>query len=585
MINRLNLFRNVGQFDSVNSASNIPLSHIVLIYAENGRGKTTLAAILRSLASGDPLPISERRRLAAPHPPHVALECTGGPPDAVFMNNAWNRLVPNIVVFDDIFIDENVYSGLAVDPEQRQNLHELILGAQGIALNTGLQHLIQRVEAHTRELRLKADAIPALDRGALSVDDFCALQERADIDEAIQATERNLAAAIEQDAIRDASLFDALSLPEFDVDEITRLLERDLPSLNATALEEVQEHFASIGDDGEAWISDGMRRIPDEAAEPRSCPFCAQDLRGSPIINHYRDYFSVAYADLKAAVSGALSGITRLHTGEIPAAFERAVRVCGERRQFWSRFAEVPEISLDTAEIARHWRAAREAAQSALQAKQTSPLERMSLSTEAQAEIAAFHNQRQKIAALNQRLQETNTTLYIVKEQAAAGNRAALTSDLARLSAVKARHTPDTATRCTDYLNERAARAAVEQQRNQARARLEHYRERIFPAYETAINIYLQRFNAGFRLAQVTAVNTARGSSCTYNVVINDRPVAVGSVSTPGAPSFRNTLSAGDRNTLALAFFFSPPSTQIQPSRIKLSSSMIRSQAWMSIGP
>jgi hypothetical protein len=33
--------------------------------AENGRGKTTLAAILRSLGSGDPLPISERHRLAA----------------------------------------------------------------------------------------------------------------------------------------------------------------------------------------------------------------------------------------------------------------------------------------------------------------------------------------------------------------------------------------------------------------------------------------------------------------------------------------------------------------------------------------
>jgi wobble nucleotide-excising tRNase len=459
-------------------------------------------------------------------------------------------------VFDDIFINENVYSGLAVDPEQRQRLHELILGAQGVTLNSGLQQLIQLVEGHTRELRAKADAIPARERGTLSVDDFCALQERADIDAAIQATERNLAAAIEQDAIRDASLFSVLSLPEFDMEEIPRLLERDLPSLDAAALAKVQEHFASIGDDSEAWISDGMGRIPDEAGEARRCPFCAQDLRGSPVINHYRAYFSAAYADIKAAVSGALSSITRLHAGEVPAAFERAVRVSGERRQFWSRFAEVPDVSLDTAEIARVWRAAREAAQSALQAKQASPLERVSLSAEAKNAFTAYHNQRQEIAALNQRMQEANTALHIVKEQAAAGNRAALTGDLARLSVIKARHTPDIAVRCTYYLTERTARAAVEQQRNEARARLEQYRERIFPAYETAINIYLQRFNAGFRLGQVTAVNTARGSSCTYNVVINDQHVAVGATSTPGAPSFRNTLSAGDRNTLALAFFF-----------------------------
>jgi wobble nucleotide-excising tRNase len=472
MINRLHLFRNIGQFYSVNSASNIPLSRIVLIYAENGRGKTTLAAILRSLASGDPLPISERRRLASPHSPHVALECTGGPPDAVFQNNVWNRLVPNIVVFDDIFIDENVYSGLAVDPEHRQHLHELILGAQGITLNRSLQQLIQQVEGHTRELRVKADVIPALERGTLSVDDFCALQERADIDAAIQATERNLAAAIEQDAIRNASLFDVLSLPEFDTDEIARLLERDLPSLDATALAQVHDHFASIGDGGEAWVSDGMGRIsnPQQAGGAQPCPFCAQDLRGSPVINHYRAYFSAAYADLKEAVSDALRSITRLHAGELPGAFERAVRVCGERRQFWSRFAEVPDISLDTAEIARGWRAAREAAGSALQAKQASPLERMSLSTEARAAITAFHNQRQEIVALNQRLQEANTALHIVKEQAAAGNRGALTSDLVRLRAVKARHTPDIAARCTDYLTEKTARATIEQQRNEARA-------------------------------------------------------------------------------------------------------------------
>src|SRR6266566_289117 len=117
MINRLQLFRNVGLFDSVDSAANIPLGRITLIYAENGRGKTTLAAALRSLASGDAIPIAERRRLAAQHPPHVILDCSGGPPPAIFENNAWNRTFPNMTVFDDVFVDHNVYSGLAVEPE------------------------------------------------------------------------------------------------------------------------------------------------------------------------------------------------------------------------------------------------------------------------------------------------------------------------------------------------------------------------------------------------------------------------------------------------------------------------------------
>src|SRR5208282_6036377 len=101
MISRLQLLRNIGQFSSVRSA--IALNRYVLVYAENGRGKTTLAAILRSLASGDPVPIVERRRLASQHPPHVVLESSDGPPAILFQDGAWNRTLPNVAIFDDQF--------------------------------------------------------------------------------------------------------------------------------------------------------------------------------------------------------------------------------------------------------------------------------------------------------------------------------------------------------------------------------------------------------------------------------------------------------------------------------------------------
>ena len=59
MLDRIQLLRNVGQFNSVNAGAQLPLSKFSLIYAENGRGKTTLAAILRSLSTGDPISILE----------------------------------------------------------------------------------------------------------------------------------------------------------------------------------------------------------------------------------------------------------------------------------------------------------------------------------------------------------------------------------------------------------------------------------------------------------------------------------------------------------------------------------------------
>jgi hypothetical protein len=96
MINALQLVRNIGQFDSVSSAAALRLAAVTLIYAENARGKTTLAAVLRSLATGDPIPVAERRRLGATHPPHVVVDCTGGPPHAIFQNGAWNRTLANM---------------------------------------------------------------------------------------------------------------------------------------------------------------------------------------------------------------------------------------------------------------------------------------------------------------------------------------------------------------------------------------------------------------------------------------------------------------------------------------------------------
>lgn len=49
---------------------------------------------------------------------------------------------------------------------------------------------------------------------------------------------------------------------------------------------------------------------------------------------------------------------------------------------------------------------------------------------------------------------------------------------------------------------------------------------------------------------------TRGGSACTYSVGIGASEIPVAGTATPGSPSFRSTLSAGDRNTLSLAFFF-----------------------------
>jgi wobble nucleotide-excising tRNase len=557
VLEHIKFLRSVGQFDSVSTGTRLPLSKFTLLYAGNGRGKTTLSAIFRSLGNGDPISVVERHRLAATNPPQVTLTLTGAV-DAVFMNGAWSRQVPEIAVFDDLFVSENVCSGVDVDTEHRQKLHELILGAQGVALNNAVQQHVERVEEHNKDLRAKEAAIPASFRGNLTVDAFCALPEIPNIALEIEQAERDLSAARSADAIRTQGNFRSITLPSFDIEAIDALLSRDLPSLNREAAAKVQAQLAKLGGGSERWVSEGMARIePASAGLPEKvCPFCTQPLSGSDLIALYVEYFGEAYEGLKRSIDGALAELRETHTGEVTAAFERAIRVAVQQQKFWSEFMQVAEIDLDTAEVARARKAASDAVIAAIRSKQGAPLEESHLSTAAKESIEKYHLLRLQVEALNSSFTASNAEIAIIKERAAAANTANLVAHRDRLLATRTRYDAAVAPLCTAYLQAKEAKKVTEKLRDDARDQLDTYRKDVFPKYQIAINDYLRRFNAGFSLEKVDSVNTRAGSSCTYHIVINNVEVPV-SAATAGGPCFKNTLSAGDRNTLALAFFFS----------------------------
>ena len=557
MIRKIRLLRNVGQFDSVSAGHQFTLGKLVLIFAENGRGKTTLAAVLRSLSTGDPLPIAERRRLGVRHPPHIILDCDSAPTSAIFQAGSWNRTMPQITLFDDVFVDENIHSGLAIDARHRRSLHEFILGAEGVALSQKLQKLVSVNEQYNSSLREKAAAIPESARHGFSVGDFCTLAEVREVDAEIRATERALAAAHDREAVSTTPLFESLALPAFDIEVIEDTLSRELADLDTAAEASVRAHVKALGVGGEQWVSDGMQRMA-VSVEEGFCPFCAQGISGLTLLTHYRGYFSQSYADLKNAVAALQRRVGSTHSGDIPSAFERAVRVAGERRQFWSRFCEVPAVSIDTAAIVRDWNAAREGVLVELEAKLSAPLEPRVLPGEVHQAITVYEAHRQDIADLSSRLIASNEAIRVVQEQTVGANPQIIGTDLARLQATKKRHLPGIAELCNEYLEEKEAKDRAEKERTAARLALDDYRTNIFPASETEINIYLRRFNAEFRLSRVSSKMRRGGVTCTYNVLINNSPVAVGTrPAEQGHPSFRSTLSSGDRSTLALAVFFS----------------------------
>jgi wobble nucleotide-excising tRNase len=225
-----------------------------------------------------------------------------------------------------------------------------------------------------------------------------------------------------------------------------------------------------------------------------------------------------------------------------------------ETHNFWHEFADLPQLEIDTAAIARRWRSAKEAVQHLLDAKMASPLEAMSISAEALSLISEYNAQCDRIRDISDQISAMNAQLALIKEQSIDANTAVLASDLANLKAVEARYQPPIKDQCDDYLAEKAAKAQTESKRDMARQALDQHRQSAFPAYGVSINEFLRRFNANFRVGPIDPVNNRGGSAANYTLLIDNHPVPLSA--NTGEASFRNTLSAGDRSTLALAFFF-----------------------------
>ncbi len=113
MIERIISIMNVGKFVNCKTAGDVTFRKLTLVYGENGRGKTTLCDILRSLATGDGDRIVGRKTLGSDDAPSSQILVTGA--KHTFTYGAWSQPFSNLAIYDSVFVHENVYAGDVFD--------------------------------------------------------------------------------------------------------------------------------------------------------------------------------------------------------------------------------------------------------------------------------------------------------------------------------------------------------------------------------------------------------------------------------------------------------------------------------------
>jgi wobble nucleotide-excising tRNase len=125
--------KNVGVLKAFYTPRAPQLERLTSFYARNGRGKTTLSAILRSAGMNDPVPILGRRTLGRQGVnPEVILIFENG--KVRFDNDRWQESIGRIDVFDGDFISDNLYAGESVELTHDRSLFTIILGKAGVKL-------------------------------------------------------------------------------------------------------------------------------------------------------------------------------------------------------------------------------------------------------------------------------------------------------------------------------------------------------------------------------------------------------------------------------------------------------------------
>ena len=205
-IKKFACIKNIGQFvNCVQEDNDLNLKKYNLIFGENGRGKTTLCAVLRSLQDGNHGHITERITIPSnSRIPEVVINFDAE--NIVFKDQSWTKIISEIVIFDSTFIAQNIYSGESVTGSHRINLLQVIIGETGVNLmraieestkaidwrNCELEKIEKEIEGDFADLIPFIGLIPSELLPVKNFKDFLELRDIVDIDKKIAAKKNEI---------------------------------------------------------------------------------------------------------------------------------------------------------------------------------------------------------------------------------------------------------------------------------------------------------------------------------------------------------------------------------------------------------
>ena len=546
----------VGRFEKLKSPSSLQFSNTTLIFGENGWGKSTIADILRSFNLGQPEIIRGRETLATGGTQKVTLLFEGSR-KASFEDGAWTGTPPPIAVFDQTFVNENVYSGEIVSHDHLKRQYGLVVGAEGVKI----LHGIQQTEATEREIREKLKEqeqsiqtiTSELGLPRMSASEFAALERLEDANAIIEAKEIELKRATERKQIQNATLPEPLPIPT-SVADLKSTLERSVEGVAAEARERMQSHIAAHAKKDsdppvahETWLESGLAFSAEE-----TCPFCGQALHDRELVELYGNYFSFSFKSLAEDVKKRRQTLARYDAGDFRKTVNATVRANTAAIENLTNLTKEAFLNqIDGAALTEQLEDAARLLDVAFQEKLEDLVSAPDLAPYDDA-FSVWDEARNSIETYNRAVCDYQDKIKRIRDAQESANVEVLTQALAILKARVRRHSTETEATVVAYTRLVAEQTRLKKLKEKQRSELKKYSDKVTSRLGETINSYLKRLGAGFRIKYDPPNFQGSEPATTYGVIINETRVSPRSDDL-ATPSFRNTLSTGDKSVLAVA--------------------------------
>lgn len=531
----------------------VGLQKVTLVYADNARGKSTFSSLLEACAGANSQDIAKRKTVGAISAQKVVLRFNppsgSGAFNAEFDGVAWRGDTPDLHVFNQTFVERNVYTSTGVLPEQREGLLSLALGDAAVSQRAAFERQADIQTECAGKVKTAEVALQGY-RGTLTVDQFIAVEQEVDLDARIEAIEKQIGEARAADHIANRPEFKIVVEPTFEFANLLAILKSSFESISTNAEMAVKTHLARHkGASTERWVTEGLGLNPDD-----ECPFCGQPTGELALIRAYKTYFDESYSTHIRQVAGLRSSVARNLNPTVVSAWSSSIEFNHGVLNAWSESLDIDRIpSLDLDAAISLLRTVQASALEIIERKENNPLS--ALDTKAiELTLAQLEMITNSAGDYNRQIEVLNERVRSYKAALVKPDVSGLTAKRADLIVRRNRFEPEVAQLVAAALSARSEYKASESAKDTARASLDALMADMLVKFQSSINEWLQEFSAPFQVDQMAPTYKGGGVRSEYVLKVRGATVNVGPGSGSGL-SFHSALSDGDKRTLAFAFF------------------------------